>query len=196
MAAAARVLLPMQLAFNVLVPAGAGWRTILVLGNLSLLAAPVVLTPPDRNHSYRLHAVDALLLAPSGAKIAVAYDDRWHPTEHGNEGYRVWSQGSAAVTITNPHARPILVRLRFEMNAEGARLVQMRLGERSLWSVTIPEGAKVSASLPRIELAPGANRIEFGTDLPPRERAPDPRQLAFCLHNLRIDVQGFAADAK
>jgi len=35
--AASRVLLPMQLAFNILVPAGRAWWLVLVLGNLTLL---------------------------------------------------------------------------------------------------------------------------------------------------------------
>jgi len=194
--AAARVLLPMQLAFNVLVPREKAWRWVLILGNLSLLAAPAALAPPNSNAGFQLRAEPEFFAAPSRATMRVEMSSAWHQPEQGSAGYRIWSRGNATVTIVNPHARPLLVRLRFEMNAEGARGVRLRLGERDLWSVTIPEGGKVAASLPRIELAPGVNRIEFLTDQPPRERPPDPRVLAFCVHNLRIDVQDFVSETK
>lgn len=194
--AASRVLLPMQLAFNVLVPFGGGWRTILVLGNLSLLAAPVAMEPPNSNAGYVLRVDSEFFSARSGATMQVDYSPEWHSPEQGSAGYRIWSTGNAALLIRNPHDRPLVVRLRFEMNAEGARTVRLKLGERELWTVLIPEGGKVAASLPRIALSPGMNRIEFLTDQPARERPPDPRMLAFCMHNLRIDVQGFATGSE
>lgn len=51
--AAARVVLPMTLAFNVLVPRGLRWWPILLLGNLSALSAVDQLRPPGIE-SYRL----------------------------------------------------------------------------------------------------------------------------------------------
>jgi len=38
--AAARVLLPMTVAFNILVPRGKWWPILLVVGNLGVLASP------------------------------------------------------------------------------------------------------------------------------------------------------------
>lgn len=194
--AASRVLLPMQLAFNCLVPVGAGWRFVLVLGNLSLLSAPSVFEPPDKNLGYQLRVDSDLYANAEGRPFRFEYATGWHFPEQGNDGYRIWAHENAAITLFNPHERPVAVRLRFEMNTEGARSVRLRLAGRELWSVTIPEDGKVGASLPRITLAPGENRIEFVTDEPARKRAPDPRPLAFCVHNLRVDVQGFVSEAK
>lgn len=43
--AASRVLLPMQFAFNVLVPSGRWWVPVLLLGNLTLLTGHITLDP-------------------------------------------------------------------------------------------------------------------------------------------------------
>lgn len=187
--AASRVLLPMQLAFNVLVPSGRGWMALLIAGNLTLLAAPSVLRSPGNNLAYTLRVDSALFANAQGRTIRVEYSPEWHGPEQGSAGYRIWARESAALSVFNPHAFPLELRLRFEMNAEGARGIQLRRSGESLWAVTIPEGGKVAASLPRIVLAPGENRFEFVTDQPARMRPPDPRPLAFCVHNLRLDIE-------
>jgi hypothetical protein len=58
--AAVRVLLPMQLAFNIAVPRGGrGWLVLLLLGNLTLFSTPDLLKPPGRE-SYRVEGPRAL----------------------------------------------------------------------------------------------------------------------------------------
>lgn len=187
--AASRVLLPMQLAFNFLVPAGRGWWWLLALGNLTIFCAPAALEPPENNLGYVLRADDELFANAKGKVMGVQFSPGWHLPEQGSAGYRIWAAGSASLAITNPHDRPLAVRFRFEMNAEGAREIRLRLNGTEIWTVTIPEDGKVAASLPHVALAPGENRLEFITDQPPRMRPPDPRQLAFCVHNLRIDAE-------
>lgn len=185
--AASRVLLPMQLAFNILVPSGRGWLVVLLAGNLSLLASPEVLRSPANSLGYSMAVDSALFANAQGRTIRVDYSPEWHGAEQGRAGYRVWARESATITISNPHAFALELRLRFEMNAEGARGIRVRCNGEPIWSVTIPVGGKVAASLPRIVLAPGENRFEFITDEPARMRPPDPRPLAFCVHNLRLD---------
>lgn len=192
--AASRVLLPMQLAFNVLVPAsGRFWRTVLMLGNLTMLAAPAALERPDANLGYILNAETATYANARGDTLRVDFSPEWHHPEQSAAGFRLWAPGNASIGFHNPHSRPLLIRVRFEINAEGAREVKLLRGESELlWRVYLPEGAKSSASLPNLRLPPGDSRIDFVTDQPARVHPPDPRSLAYCVHNLRFDIERFA----
>ena len=51
--AATRVLLPMTLAFNVLLPRGARWLPLLLVGNLTVAASVFELSPPREFYSIR-----------------------------------------------------------------------------------------------------------------------------------------------
>ena len=55
--AATRVLLPMTLAFNLLVPAGGRWLPVLIAGNLGVLAAVQEFRPPVEFHTLRADPV-------------------------------------------------------------------------------------------------------------------------------------------
>jgi len=186
--AASRVLLPMQLAFNILVPVGRGWTLVLVLGNLTLLSAPAALQSPPGG-GYLLKGPSALLSAPNSRSVRVELSPEWYGLESSGANYWVWSPGTAAVTVYNPHHAPLLIRLRFSLSASSDRTVWVRVNGAEAWRVAVSEDKTVSAILSRLVLAPGNNRIEFATDLPPRTRPPDARQLTFCLHNLRFDLQ-------
>jgi hypothetical protein len=186
--AASRVLLPMQMAFNVLVPLGRGWTALLIAGNLTLLIAPSVLQPPA-GEGYDLVGKGDLLGTPAGKSVLVAFSPEWYGSERNGANYWSWAPGTAALNIRNPHDVPLLIRLRFSLSSMGDRTVWVRLNGQEIWRVSLSDDNTVGASLSHLSLVPGANRIEFATDAPSQTLPPDTRHFAFCLHNLRIDLQ-------
>ena len=72
--AAARVVVPLTLAFNVVVPRGRWWWPVLLLGNLSALSAVDQLRPPG-HESYPLEGPRNVWMAPAHQSIEVAFGD-------------------------------------------------------------------------------------------------------------------------
>jgi hypothetical protein len=188
--AASRVLLPMQLAFNVLVPAGRGWRIVLVLGNLTLLSAPAALQAPS-GEGFVLRGPDRLVWSATGQTVTVDYASEWYSVENNNDGYWCWAAGNAAITMRNPHPTPLLVRLRFSLSSLGRRVIRVRVNGVEGWQGEASDKNFVSVALSEVVLRPGENQLEFLTDTPPGHVSTDPRPLAFSLHNLRVDLQRF-----
>jgi len=186
--AAARVLLPMQLAFNVLVPAGRGWWAVLVLGNLTMLAAPAALESPT-GEGYVVRGPDALVYGSAREKFAIEYADEWYPVERNNNDYWCWAGGNAVIAVTNPQAVPLVVRLRFALNVATPRTVWLQLNGTQLWSTELDDHSSLNVTLNELVLPPGSSRLVFVTDEPPSHLGSDPRPLAFRLQNLRVDVQ-------
>ncbi len=189
--AASRVLLPMQVAFNVLVPVGRGWMAVLVLGNLTLLTAPVTLQSPAGG-GFVLRGPAELLNASGGRKVSIEYDKTWYSPEQNGGDYWCWGQGNGSVLVNNPHDRVLLARIRFTLVAADRRAIQLLHNGPEIWSTTLTGRDQVSVTLNGVELLPGENRFDFQTDTPPGKIGSDPRLLAIRLGNLRIDVRQFA----
>lgn len=186
--ASSRVLLPMQLAFNVLVPAGRWWTVVLLLGNLTVFNTYSILqsSPGD---GYDVGGSNALIYAPDGRPVQLRYGAGWHLVEKYGTDYWCWSTGSAAITLDNPQSFPMQMKLRFTLTVAGERTVEMRLNGQTVWQVHQGDGAAAAVTLTELELRPGANRIDLVTDAPAQAAGKDPRLLAFRLHDLRIDLQ-------
>lgn len=193
--AASRVLLPMQVAFNVLVPAGRFWRLVFVLGNLTLLAAPVALQAPA-GEGYQLKGPRALLFSASGHSVGVEFGQGWYSPESGSGNTWTWAAGSAVVQVRNPHAGSLEFRLRFGLVSTGPRTVRVVLNGVEIWRTAIALGDALTASFPGLLLRPGENKLEFLSDEPGLKIGADPRVLAFSVQNLRIDLQRRAPPAE
>ncbi len=186
--AASRVLLPMQLAFNVLVPAGRGWWAVLVLGNLTMLAAPAALESPT-GEGYVVRGPDELVYGSAREKFAIEYADEWYPVERNNNDYWCWAGGNGVIVVTNPQPVPLVVRLRFALNVATPRTVWLQLNGSQLWSTELDDHSSLNVTLNELVLPPGPSKLVFVTDEPPSRLGSDPRPLAFRLQNLRVDVQ-------
>lgn len=186
--AASRVLLPMQLAFNVLVPSGRLWRVVLVLGNLTLLAAPMALQAPP-GEGYLLKGPNALLFSETGHSVSVELGSGWYAPESGGGNTWTWTAGSAELLVRNPHPAPLVIRLRFGLVATGPRTVRVAVNGQELWHTIVSDKDTVNASFSALVLPPGDNKIVFLSDEPPlKVGASDPRVLAFSVQNLRLDL--------
>ena len=185
--AATRVLLPMQLAFNVLVPAGREWRMVLLLGNLTLFSAPVVLQAPLDDGQVK--GPSALLFSHDGEAVTIQLEQGWHSPEGiGSEGW-VWTTGSALLTIENPQDEAMEFRLRFGLDSCGHRVIRVKLNGAEIWRTELADHDMASVSLMRQHMQPGRNTLEFITDEPAGKIGNDPRPLAFSVRNLRLDLQ-------
>ena len=185
--AAMRVLLPMQLAFNVLVPAGRAWRAVLLAGNLTLLAAPFILQPPA-SEGYVLGGRSELISTAAGRSVNLQFTSGWYASEGGRSFFWTWARGNAGQTIQNPHPFPVRARLRFSLFSAGKRTIHLKLNGVEVWQVKLGDSQFIEASFSGLRLLSGENRLEWLTDEPAIVLAPDPRELAFVVQNLHLDV--------
>lgn len=192
--AASRVLLPMQLAFNVLVPAGRAWLPVLLLGNLTLLATPSVLRAP-LSDGLVVAGPAALLEGARGESFLIRYSPQWFSTERGDSGYWMWSSGEAHLMLRNPHPAAVEARLRLGLTSTSERTLILRLNGEEIWRTTLDPRQQVSAVIGALRLVPGDNRLEFATDAPGVAVPGDVRQLAFSVHNLRLELRRLAPAA-
>ncbi len=193
--AASRVLLPMTLAFNILVPRGRKWLIVLLLGNLTVFASYDALRAPARE-SFRVEGPSALLMAPgSGQTVAAVFDDQWHPDERSRLEYWRWSKGSATVTLRNPQSYALLVTVSFTIRCNDVREVGLWQEGFGRWERTLQRGEMRDVKVRNMRLEPGDTVWNFKTDRPPINPGNnDPRKVAFKLSNLEIDVLGRADD--
>lgn len=193
--AACRVLLPMQVAFNVLVPSGGRfWRWVLLAGNLTLFASPFALQPPPVN-GYVLGGNHALFTNDQGQSFKLQFSrDGWYGFEGNRSLYWSWTRGTASQEIFNPHAVALDARLRFSTFCLGHRTIRVKLNGEEIWSVRMQERQTVTASLSTLRLKPGRNLLEWETDAPPVNPSGDPRSLAFVVQNLELDLRQKAVE--
>ncbi len=177
--ASTRVLLPMTLAFNVLVPRGRRWLAVLIAGNLTVAASVFEFSPPHEFYTVR-GAQTAVTVAP--------VKGTWHGPERHLEQHWRWSAGKSELRLTNTAGVPVQAALRGRANAvEGERRVRIAVGERLLWGEVLSGRAPVEFRC-GLTLPPGETVIVFASDRPAQRVGTDPRDLAFQISNLEIVV--------
>jgi hypothetical protein len=187
--AASRVLLPMQFAFNVLVPSGRWWVPVLLLGNLTLLTGHITLDP-IANEGYELNGDSALLQNSAGQIATIDFPAAWYAIEHDGARYWMWSPGNNKFVIRNPHAQSLRVQIAFNISAVGARRVGVRFKGNEIWHAVLEDQGTASANLTNLVLTSGNNQFEFITDIPSAIVGSDPRLLAFKLGDLKATLMG------
>jgi hypothetical protein len=196
--AALRVLLPMTLAFNVLLPRGGKWRAWLVLGNLSVFCSSDVLRPPGQE-SFRLEGPRELRIVEATGRTveAIFPTEQWFQAERSRFDYWRWSRGDAEVVFRNPHLFPVTAEITFDLKSRDERNVTVRAAGKDgtvLWpgqSVQTMREVRVD----NVRLAPGDTVWRFDTDRAPEfPNNGDPRKMAFSLRNLRIEMKAKAVE--
>jgi hypothetical protein len=191
--AAPRVLLPLTLAFNVLVPRRRAWWIVLLLGNLSVLVSPDALPFPGRE-SYVVNGPRALRIIPESGRIVEAvFDAHWEPPEKSWLEYYRWSRGSASVALRNPHPFAITADISFALRTHDARAISVRQGGSVLWSGALRPDEPRTVILSGVRLDPGDTVWQFSSDTPPLPPSQtDGRERAFSIRNLNIVLRGRA----
>jgi hypothetical protein len=198
--AAARVLLPMTLAFNLRVPKGGAWALLLLAGNLGIFGSFDVLRPPGRE-TFRVEGPRALRINPAdGRVVEVTYVEPapakpgvpvWYPPEKSRLEFWRWSSGDAEIGLVNPQPYALAADVSFSLRADDRRRATVRQGGRVLWSGALEPGVGMKVALRGLMLAPGTTALRFESDRPAAYPGNnDPRPLALSLRNLRIDLRG------
>jgi len=192
--AASRVLLPMTLAFNILVPRGGlRWTALLLAGNLTVLVTTDLVHMPGRE-SYRVEGPRALRMAETNGHIVEAnFDGQWYQVERSWLEYWRWSKGSAAVTLRNPHPFALRVNATFDLRALDRRTLVLQSGGRTLWKHTVSLAEPGHIELRDLRLEPGETVLRCETDRPAIAPVGDEHRLvAFNLRNLKLEILGRA----
>lgn len=191
--AAARVLLPMALAFNILVPRGRGWWVLLLLGNLTMFFSSDTLKPPGQE-SFVLSGPRALRIAEPGGKTveAVFSEKEWYQPERSRFDYWRWSRGPAEVVLRNPHPFAVMVDVTFDLKSNDERRVIVKQGDRVLWSGGTVHTLR-SVAVPGVRLEPGDTAWKIETDKEPAYPSNgDQRKVAFSLRSMELRIVGRA----
>ncbi len=190
--ASARVLLPMTLAFNLLVPRGRRWLALLVAGNLTVMAGYLEFDPPAREF-YRVTGVPELL-----GDVRVQRADGWYGAEESASTHWRWSREHSALVVRNSGTEPLTIvcggaagaardvrRLRISVGP----LAKPRADDAMVWS------GELSGETPSLKfqfgtiLPPGETVISFSSDKPAHPIGTDLRKMAFKILNLEIVVR-------
>ena len=173
--AAARAVLPLTLAFNVLVPRSARGLAVLIAGNLTILSAPALLTiVPSEQTSLT-------------DNISVRYGPGWYGQEHLDRHTWRWARGPATIILHNPNPRPFTVTFDFGLRSLTGRTVTVSTSELRQ-AVLLEPGSVTRAHFGAVALPPGDVVLTFMS----KEAAPatpgDGRQLTFALVDLYGEV--------
>jgi hypothetical protein len=187
--AASRVLLPMTLAFNVLVPRGPKWWLVLLLGNLTVLTSADLSRPPE-SLGYRLHAPTELRRPDrDGLALTVTFGPGWYGAERSTWDYWRWSRGNADLRIYNPNTIPVALAVDFTINAASDQDVRFGSDQGELWKGHV-DRRRQKVRREQIILVPGENRLWWQTVLDEESsRTPsDDRRLVFRMYDLKLSV--------
>lgn len=188
--AASRVLLPMQLAFNILVPSGARWLPVLLLGNLTAVSSVHILMPP-LNDGLEFITQSVPTWTETGRGFKWQFSPNWYGPERVGTSYWLWTKGDSTIELINPHNRPVRARIKFGLSASSDRSFTFAVNDEMKWQGTTGRDQSLSVHLNDLILRPGSNTLGFLTDRDATVLPPDPRKLAFCIHNLRLEVLDF-----
>jgi len=190
--AAPRVLLPLTLAFNILVPRRRAWWIVLLLGNLSVLVSPDALPLPGRE-SFVVRGPRALRILPeTGWTVEAVFDGTWDPPEKSWLEYWRWSGGASTVTFRNPHPFAILVDITFDLRTHDRRSVAVRQGDRTLWLAELRRDEPRRVDLARVRLPPGDTVWHFSTEAAPGVKPHGDDGHAYSVRNLKLTLLGKA----
>lgn len=190
--AAARVLLPMTLAFNIRVPRGRWWIVLLLVGNLGVIASVDISKPPGKESYIVVGPRDLRINPKGGDAVGVIYGPRnWWTPEKSRWSFWRWNQGDATITIHNPQPFTLMVWLRFHLRPIDERKAIVLRGGSIVWQGQLEPSEVKYVSLKGIDLPPGDTVFVFKSDRPAGYPGNgDQRRLSFSLRDLELDLKG------
>ncbi len=175
-----RVLLPLTLAFNVLVPRGRRWLPLLLVGNLSVMTGLAELSPPDQY--YRLHGRHADI-------AALRVEMRgWHQGESKAGRCWRWSASESSLVLTNRGTTPLAVHFSGWGRAVDARRITAAFDGREVWQGALAPRV-TPVDLGSVLIQPGEHVLAFTSERPGvKPSLEDRRTLSFALYDLEVAV--------
>jgi hypothetical protein len=178
--AATRVVLPMSLAFAVLVVRERASLAWLVAGNLSLFSGMLALWHvPAGPEEFAAGRFDG------GAYVA-RLGEGWLGRENAKGHVWSWTSQRGELMLKTWQLTPRLLHVRLSARALGPREMEIRQGNTVLWR------GKVGTKRETIEfdgVRGGDNRLEFRTAAPPvpEGNMPDARALGFAIYDVSVE---------
>jgi len=184
--AATRVLLPMALAFNVLVPRTRWWLLVLVLGNLTVFGLGESLLLPKYDSVIMSGTRELLRENGTDRKVSIDFSEGWYQVERSRQEYWRWTNGAAALTISNPHQQTLRADLSMDVRSFGEREVIVKSGEAILWRGNVGK-VPVHIFIQGLRIRPGEVLLRLDSDKPSVVPSlEDPRPIAFNVRNLKL----------
>lgn len=157
--AAARVLLPLVLAFNILAPRGRGGLVLIIAGNLSIFAGMLEMSgPPQPIWTVRGRGE----IAGAGghrSAISVEMGDGFYRVEGRGGNTWNWTSGDAVIRIHNAAAETVTARARLELRSLSPRTVVLRVAGNEVWRGTTSLEHQTVQTMP-FTLPPGTTDVE------------------------------------
>jgi hypothetical protein len=158
--AAARVLLPLVLAFNILAPRGRRGLVLLVAGNLSIFSGMLEMSGPPQP----IWTVEGAASLAGGrdrrSVVHVEMADGFYGLEGRGSNTWHWTSGDAAVRLHNSAPVSCRVRVHMELRAASPRLVVMRVGGADVWTGEVTMEHQDLETVV-FELPPGVTTLEI-----------------------------------
>jgi hypothetical protein len=179
--ASTRVLLPMTLAFNILVPRGRKWLPLLIAGNLTVVASYREFSPPAREFFHLAGEREVV-----GA-VRVEVGSGWYGAESFKDETWRWSSGKSELRLRNASGGPLATVVRGRVAALDGRSLRIFLGDAMVWSGEIGEKQvpfKFGCTVPD-----GGAVLRFVADKAGRKVGTDPRMLSFNIFDLEVVVR-------
>jgi hypothetical protein len=195
--ASSRVLLPMLLGFNLLVPKGRRWWPILVLGNLTMWFGPTTIEPRlGELHSVNIMNHAVLESGDSAPELTVEFPRPWHRAESDGDEFWRWSEDDADIVLNNPFSVALKVEIRGRWHAHRERTAYLKQGDTVLWRQLL--GRNVADwRVVDIIIPPGISTLRIESDSPSSATdARDSRQISVCLWRLSIRGVGLVDPAR
>jgi hypothetical protein len=179
--AALRVLLPLQLAFNVVAVRTRASFLWLLLGNLSVFSGLLTLRDLPRQ------ADELLAQRVDGIVAVVRFEGDWSGREADRRHVWLWGRQAASLVIETIPPSPIPLRLQFAARSLSPRTVILRCDGRELWRA--PVGSQLAPHAVDLPVPlPARARLEFSTDAPAVAENPTlgARELGFAIYDVQL----------
>lgn len=177
--AASRVLLPLNLACNVIAQRTRAPFAWLLACNLTVLSGLVAF----RDVPWYGNAV---AMTRHGRTVAVVEaGPGWFAPEHNSRHQWSWAESHGRLEISTwPRTARVETRLTLKLQGMTPRVVFVRMGEREIWRGPVAQKLTV-VELPPLTVTDGQLELELGTDAPPvlENTSPTARRLGFAIYD-------------
>ncbi len=172
-----RVVLPLQLAFNVLCLRRRASVVLFVLGNLSVVSGIESLsTPPSPAHELGSAQVQ-------GAVVTASRGEGWHPNEASRSQLRTWATAVAQMDLRASTPQETRVSLTFEIRGYRDTSITIAQDGTSLWQGDVGVERR-RVSLENVSIRGGRTQLVF-TSTAAAVNAGG-RDVAFAVYNVRL----------
>jgi hypothetical protein len=179
--AATRVLLPLNLAFNVFVHRTRAPLTWLVLGNLTVFSGLLTM-------NFLPNDAFEVSVQVDGTRYTGQFGDGWFPREHSWRHTWAWTRQKGTVTLEAVPARPENLRLEFGARSLVPRTVVVRQDGREIWRGLV--GTERTPQSVPVQMRSERTTLEFSTDTPGvgENSNASGRVLAFAVYDPRLTL--------